>query len=128
MEGGILLMEFDSSNLKLDFNNINQELPPELFDIVVNTIEETSVVCPEFVIGNHFTDKSKLSLSDWGFFLFFKNDKTLQSDIEALNTCNNKIDTLTKKLQILENCKNLYDKIKTFEKWCNHFFRNIRPY
>ena len=82
MEGGILLMEFDSSNLKLDFNNINQELPPELFDIVVNTIEETSVVCPEFVIGNHFTDKSKLSLSDWGFFLFFKNDKTLQSDIE----------------------------------------------
>ena len=44
MEGGILLMEFDSSNLKLDFNNINQELPPELFDIVVNTIEEESVV------------------------------------------------------------------------------------
>ena len=43
----------------------------------------------------------------------------LQSNIEALNTCNNKIDTLTKKLQILENCKNLYDKIKTLEVECN---------
>ena len=51
-------MEFNPYDLKLDFNNINQELPPELFDIVVDTIEETSVVCPEFVIGNHFTDNS----------------------------------------------------------------------
>ena len=75
-------MEFNPYDLKLDFNNINQELPPELFDIVVDTIEETSVVCPEFVIGNHFTDNSNLGLADFGFFLFFRNGKTLQSDIE----------------------------------------------
>ena len=75
-------MEFNPYDLKLDFSNINRELPPELFDIVVNTIEETSVVCPEFVIGNHFTSKSNLSLADFGFFLSFRNGKTLQNDIE----------------------------------------------
>ena len=75
-------MEFNPYDIKLDFSNIDQELPPELFDIVVDTIEETSVVCPEFVIGNHFTDNSNLSLSEFGFFLFFRNGKTIQSDIE----------------------------------------------
>ena len=75
-------MEFDPSKLKLEFNNIHNELPPELFDIVVDTIEETSIVCPEFVIGNHFTDNSQMSLADFGFFFSFRNGKTLQSDIE----------------------------------------------
>lgn len=70
------------SELELDFNNIHDELPPVLFDVVVDTINETSVVCPEFVIGNHFTDNSKMSLSDFGFFFSFRNGKTIQSDIE----------------------------------------------
>lgn len=76
------MVEFNHCDLKLDFTNINQELPGELFDVIVDTIDETSVVCPEFVIGNHFTDNSNMSLSDFGFFLFFRNGKSLQSDIE----------------------------------------------
>ena len=48
----------------------------------MDTINETSVVCPEFVIGNHFTDKSKMSLADFGFFFNFRKGKTLQRDIE----------------------------------------------
>ena len=70
------------SELELNFNNIHDELPSELFDIVVDTINETSVVCPEFVIGNHFRDNSKMSLADFGFFLSFRNGKIIQSDIE----------------------------------------------
>ena len=70
------------SELELNFNNIRDELPSELFDVVVDTINETSVVCPEFVIGNHFTDNSKMSLADFGFFLSFRNGKTIRSYIE----------------------------------------------
>ena len=62
-------MSFTLSDIELDLNNMNSELPQELFDIINDTINETSVVCPEFVIGNHFTDKSKMSLADFGFFL-----------------------------------------------------------
>ena len=75
-------MEFNFDDLELNFNNINQELPSDIFNIVVDSIEETSIVCPKFVIGNHFTDNSNMTLSDFGFFLFFRNGKTLQSDIE----------------------------------------------
>lgn len=75
-------MTFDSSNPELNFSNMQTELPWELFDIIVDTVEETSVVCPEFVIGNHFTPNSQMNLADFGFFLSFRNCKTLQSDIE----------------------------------------------
>lgn len=81
-KGVFLLMVFDISNLDLNFNNLNNELPCELFDVIKDTIDETSVVCPEYVIGNHFTDNSQMSLSDFGFFFTFRNGKTLQSDIE----------------------------------------------
>ena len=57
-------------------------MPCELFDVVNKTFYETSVVCPEFVIGNHFTDNSQMSLADFGFFFTFRNGKTIQSDIE----------------------------------------------
>ena len=76
-----LLMTFDFSDSDLDFSSIN-ELPCGLFDVINDTINETSVVCPEFVIGNHFTDNSQMSLADFGFFFTFRNGKTLQSDIE----------------------------------------------
>ena len=75
-------MEFAISDINLDFNNIRDELPCELFDVVNKTFYETSVVCPEFVIGNHFTDNSQMSLADFGFFFTFRNGKTIQSDIE----------------------------------------------
>lgn len=75
-------MSVNPFEVQLDFNNIHDELPQELFDAVVDTIEETSVVCPEFIIGNHFTDNSKMNLADFGFFFSFRNGKTLQSDIE----------------------------------------------
>ena len=75
-------MSFAISDLDLDFNNVKNELPFELFDVINDTINETSVVCPEFVMGNHFTDTSQMSLADYGFFFTFRNGKTLQSDIE----------------------------------------------
>ena len=75
-------MSFAISDLDLDFNNVNNELPCELFDVINDTINETSVVCPEYVIGNHFTSNSQMSLADFGFFFTFRNGKTLQSDIE----------------------------------------------
>ena len=75
-------MSFAISDLDLDFNNVNNELHCELFDVINDTINETSVVCPEYVIGNHFTSNSQMSLADFGFFFTFRNGKTLQSDIE----------------------------------------------
>ena len=36
----------------------------------------------KYVIDNHLTDQSSLSLADWATFLSFKEDKTLQSAIE----------------------------------------------
>ena len=75
-------MSFAIPDLELDFNNVNNEMPCELFDVINDTINETSVVCPEYVIGNHFTSNSQMSLADFGFFFTFRNGKTLQSDIE----------------------------------------------
>ena len=46
-------MSFAISDLDLDFNNVNNELTCELFDVINDTINKTSVVCPEYVIGNH---------------------------------------------------------------------------
>ena len=76
------MITFSPSNPELNFNTMQNELPRELFDTIVNTVEETSVVCPEFVIGNHFTPNSQMSLADFGFLLSFRNGRTLQSDIE----------------------------------------------
>ena len=75
-------MSFAIPDLELDFNNVNNEMPCELFDVINDTINETSVVCPEYIIGNHFTSNSQMSLADFGFFFTFRNGKTLQSDIE----------------------------------------------
>ena len=52
------------------------------FDYVLDAINEVTQNSEEYVIGKHFTDQSSLSLADWATFLSFKEDKTLQSDIE----------------------------------------------
>ena len=75
-------MSFAIPDLELNFNNVRNELPWELFDVINDTINKTSVVCPEYVIGNHFTSNSQMSLADFGCFFTFRNGKTLQSDIE----------------------------------------------
>ena len=65
-------MSFYSFRYWIGFQQYDiNELPQELFDIINDTINETSVVCPEFVIGNHFTDKSKNELSRVWVFLHF---------------------------------------------------------
>lgn len=46
-------MSFAIPDLELNFNNVRNELPWELFDVINDTINKTSVVCPEYVIGNH---------------------------------------------------------------------------
>lgn len=68
-------MSFAISDLDLDFNNVNNELPCELFDVINDTINETSVVCPEYVIGNHFTSNSQMSLADLDFSLLLEMEK-----------------------------------------------------
>lgn len=52
------------------------------FDHVLDAINSVTQNSEKYVIGNHFTDQSSLSLADWATFLSFKEDKTLQSDIE----------------------------------------------
>ena len=52
------------------------------FDHVLDAINSVTQNTEKYVIGNHFTDQSSLSLADWATFLSFKEDKTLQSDIE----------------------------------------------
>ena len=52
------------------------------FDHVLDAINSVTQNSEKYVIGNHFTDQSSLSLADWTVFLSFKEDKTLQSDIE----------------------------------------------
>ena len=47
-------MSFAISDLDLDFNNVINELPCELFDVINDTINETSVVCPEYVYWQSF--------------------------------------------------------------------------
>lgn len=56
------------------------------FDHVLDAINSVTQISEKYVIGNHFTDKSDLSLDDWATFLSFKEDKTLQSDIEDFIT------------------------------------------
>ena len=82
MDGGFLLMVFPISEIDLNFSNVHDELPESVIDLVKETVYETSIVCPEYVIGNHFTDKSNMSLADFGFFFLFRENKTIQSDIE----------------------------------------------
>lgn len=52
------------------------------FDYVLDAINCVTHDSEKYVIGNHFTKQSRLSLADWAMFLSFKEDKTLQSDIE----------------------------------------------
>ena len=52
------------------------------FDHVLDAINDVTQKSEKYVIGNHFTEQSRLSLADWATFLSFKEDKTLQSDIE----------------------------------------------
>ena len=52
------------------------------FDHVLDAINDVTQNSEKYVVGNHFTDQSSLSLADWATFLLFKEDKTLQSDIE----------------------------------------------
>ena len=52
------------------------------FDHVLDAIHDVCQDSGKYVIGNHFTDQSSMSLVDWATFLSFKEDKTLQSDIE----------------------------------------------
>ena len=51
-------------------------------DYVLDAIHDVCQNSEKYVIGNHFTDQSSLSLADWATFLSFKEDRTLQSDIE----------------------------------------------
>ena len=50
------------------------------FDHVLDAINDVTEKSEKYVIGNHFTEQSSLSLADWATFLSFKEDKTLQSD------------------------------------------------
>ena len=52
------------------------------FDHVLDAINFVTQNSEKYVIGNHFTDQSSMSLADWALFLSFKEDKTLQSDME----------------------------------------------
>ena len=52
------------------------------FDYVLDAINDVTQKSEKYVIGNHITEQSSLSLADWATFLSFKEDKTLQSDIE----------------------------------------------
>lgn len=52
------------------------------FDHVLDAINDVAKNSEKYVVGNHFTEQSNMSLADWGVFLSFKEDRTLQSDIE----------------------------------------------
>ena len=52
------------------------------FDQILYAINDVTGNSEKYVVGNHFTEQSCLSLADWTTFLSFKEDKTLQSDIE----------------------------------------------
>ena len=46
------------------------------FDHVLDAINFVTQNSEKYVIGNHFTDQSSMSLADWALFLSFKEDKT----------------------------------------------------
>ena len=54
-----------------------------MFNQIVDAIHETAMPKYKYVIGNHFTEQSQLSLEDFSTFLCFKEGRTLQSDIES---------------------------------------------
>ena len=54
-----------------------------MFNQIVDAIHETAMPKYIYVIGNHFTEQSQLSLEDFATFLCFKEGRTLQSDIES---------------------------------------------
>ena len=75
-------MVFPISELNL---HLNDSLYYEFVNLLKDTIYETSIVYSEYVMGNHFTDRSQMSLADFRFFFTFREGKTLQSDIEAFS-------------------------------------------
>ena len=54
------------------------------FNYFLDTINSLTQNSEKYVTGNHFTEQSSLTLADWTTFLSFKEDKTLQSNIEKL--------------------------------------------
>ena len=54
------------------------------FNHVLDATNNVTQNSDKYVIGNHFTDQSSLTLTDWATFLSFKEDKTLQSDYRKL--------------------------------------------
>ena len=56
------------------------------FDHVLDAINSVTRNSEKYIIGNHFTEQSSISLADWTIFFSFKEDKTLQSDIENFIT------------------------------------------
>ena len=79
--------------------------------------------CPEFVIGNHFTDNSKMSLADFGFFFTFRNGKTIQSDIENYMS-NFKIDVNPFSRQYISK-QRMFIKPEYFKCLSRNFLSNI---
>ena len=51
------------------------EVPHDVSNILMDTFYETSIVCPEYVIGNHFTSNSEMSLAEYGLFFTFREGK-----------------------------------------------------
>jgi len=102
---------------------IHDMLPCELFDIIMDAIIETSVVYPEFVTGNHFTENSKLSLAEFGFFFIFREGKTLQRDIENYMS-NFKTDIEPVSKQYLSHVRN-FIKSEYFKSINRKFLCNI---
>ena len=47
------------------------------FDHVLDAINSVTQNSEKYVIGNHFTGQSSLSLADWATFLSFKEDKNV---------------------------------------------------
>ena len=127
-KGVFLLMVYSISDLDLNFCNMNDELPCELTDVIKDTITETAVVCPEYVIGNHFTENSELSLAEFAFFFIFREGKTLQSDIEMFMS-NFKTDVEPFSRQYLSYIRNLIQP-KLFKDINHNFLCNINysPY
>ena len=48
----------------------------ENIDYVLDAVNYSTQNREKYVVGNHFTAQSSLSLSDWAIFFCFKQDKT----------------------------------------------------
>ena len=71
-----------------------------MFNQIVDAIHETAIPKYKYVIGNHFTEQSQLSLEDFTTFLCFREGRTLQSDIESFYEKCEKKQRFKKKLKM----------------------------